>query len=57
MGNFILGLGTRMMSMVPLMFGGIALLTTKALLVGKLAFVISIILFIQVFFGGRVLLF
>ncbi|XP_015839310.1 uncharacterized protein Osi14 isoform X2 [Tribolium castaneum] len=53
MGGLILGLGTRMMSMIPVMFGGLVLLTTKALIVGKLAFVISIILFIQVFFSGR----
>ncbi|XP_044271162.1 uncharacterized protein LOC123015480 [Tribolium madens] len=53
MGSLILGLGTRMMSMIPIMFGGLVLLTTKALIVGKLAFVISIILFVQVFFSGR----
>ncbi|RZC00586.1 uncharacterized protein BDFB_001223 [Asbolus verrucosus] len=53
MGSMILNFGSKMMSMVPILFGGLALLTTKALVVGKLAFVISIILFIQMFSSGR----
>ena len=53
MGSLLLGFGTRMMSMVPLMFGGLLLLTTKALIVGKLAFIISALLFIQMFSNGR----
>ncbi|XP_063921545.1 uncharacterized protein LOC135136267 [Zophobas morio] len=53
MGSLLLGFGTRMMSMVPLMFGGLLFLTTKALIVGKLAFIISALLFIQMFSNGR----
>ncbi|XP_019870384.1 uncharacterized protein LOC109598923 [Aethina tumida] len=52
-GPWMLGLGATMITMVPIMLGGLALMASKALMIGKLAFVVSIILFVQYFFTGR----
>lgn len=52
MGPLLLGLGVKMMAMVPMIMGGLALLSTKALIIAKIAFVLSIIIFAQSFFSG-----
>lgn len=54
MGPFMLGLGAKMLTVVPLVLTGVGFIVAKALLVGKLALVISLILFIHSFMGGRV---
>jgi vacuolar-type H+-ATPase subunit I/STV1 len=54
MTPFIFEIATKMITAVPVVFGIVVLLTTKALLVGKLALVISVILFFQIFLSGGV---
>lgn len=54
-GPVLLGLGAIFLTMVPIMMGGLALLSSKAVLLSKIAMVVSIILFVQYFFNhGKV---
>lgn len=48
----MLGLGAILVTMVPVMMGGLALLSAKAMLISKLAVVVSLILFVQYFFNS-----
>ncbi|KAG5884645.1 hypothetical protein JTB14_035740 [Gonioctena quinquepunctata] len=48
----ILGLGALMTLVLPLMMGGLSLLSAKALIIGKVALVLSLILLLQGFFTG-----
>lgn len=53
-GPLMLALGAVLVTMVPVMMGGLTLFSTKAMILGKIALVISAILFVQYFFTGRV---
>lgn len=51
-GSLMMGLGTTLVTMAQVMMGGLALLSAKALLVSKIALVVSLILFVQYFFSN-----
>lgn len=54
-GSVFSALGTKLLVTFPLLLGGLGILATKALIIGKLAFVIAAVLFVQYYFGlGRV---
>lgn len=54
-GPLMLGMGAILMTMIPVMMGGLAILSSKAVLISKLAMVVSVILFVQYFFrNGQV---
>lgn len=51
----ILGMGAKMATTVSLLFGSLALISSKALIVGKLALIVSVVVLLQYLFGtGRV---
>ncbi|XP_017771741.1 PREDICTED: uncharacterized protein LOC108559107 [Nicrophorus vespilloides] len=45
--SYVLAIGAKMIAIVPVIMGGLALLTTKALIVAKIALVLSGIVFFQ----------
>ncbi|CAH0555715.1 unnamed protein product [Brassicogethes aeneus] len=53
MNPWMMGLGATMFTMVPILMGSLSLMATKALMVGKMALVVSAVLFIQMFLTGR----
>lgn len=51
----LLGMGAKMVTAMSVVFGTLALISSKALIVGKLALAVSVVLFIQYLFStGRV---
>lgn len=51
----LLGMGAKMVTAMSVIFGTLALISSKALIVGKLALAVSVVLFIQYLFStGRV---
>lgn len=54
MRPFAMGLGATMLTMVPLMFGGLTMFATKALVMGKVALFVSFLLFASQYFATRV---
>lgn len=51
MGPLLMGLGVKLMAVGPILLGGVALLSTKALIIAKIALVLSVIIFAQSFFS------
>lgn len=51
----LLGMGAKMVTAMSVVFGTLALISSKALIVGKLALAVSVVLFLQYLFStGRV---
>lgn len=49
------GMGAKMITAMSVVFSSLALISTKALIVGKLALAVSVVLFVQYLFSsGRV---
>lgn len=56
-GPLMMALGAKMIAIIPIMLGGLALFAAKALIISKVAFVLAIILGAQYLFtnGGNLL--
>lgn len=52
MGPLLLGIGTKVFGIMPIVIGGVALLASKALIVAKIAFLIAIALAFPTFFSS-----
>lgn len=51
----LFGMGAKMVTAMSVIFSTLALISTKALIIGKLALAVSVVLFIQYLFSaGRV---
>lgn len=51
-GPLMLAVGAKLLALVPIFLGGLALLAVKALVVAKIAFVLAAVLGFQKFAGG-----
>lgn len=52
MGPLMMALGAKMIAVVPIMLGGLAIFAAKALLVSKLAITVALVVGIQYLFSN-----
>lgn len=52
MGPLLMGIALKLMAIIPLFLGGLAIISTKALIIAKIALLLSIIIFVQSFFSS-----